>query len=108
MVNDLRTNFEQANRKGQFDILEQVKSEVYPLIKTSNINNKAILDKTKEHLLQVVEDNINQRMMMVDKQIKNWQMTMNRLERKDSRSPMMPMMGRNPSVQPTQNSLHPA
>ena len=59
MVNDLRTTFEQANRKGQFDILEQVKSEVYPLIKTSNINNKAILEKTKEHLLQVVEDNIN-------------------------------------------------
>ena len=85
-----------------------MKSEVYPLIKTSNINNKAILDKTKEHLLQVVEDSINQRMMMVDKQIKNWQMTMNRLERKDSRSPMMPMMGRNMSVQPTQNSLHPA
>ena len=85
-----------------------MKSEVYPLIKTSNINNKAILDKTKEHLLQVVEDSINQRMMMVDKQIKNWQMTMNRLERKDSRSPMMPIMGRNMSVQPTQNSLHPA
>ena len=62
----------------------------------------------KEHLLQVVEDSINQRMMMVDKQIKTWQTTINRLERKDSRSPMMPMVGRNMSVQPTQTSLHPA